>query len=250
MEDFVPKKEGIMNVEETKEFIEKALRKVNEEQINADVQIEESDKLYLWEFASKKECGIELETVRINAEEITNPTFEQKLSELTDMTDIGINLINYKISNSFKFTWKGQSYNMLINVGSSPYNPTIIKGKFGTLHMEETTHWTSSKKALKKFVDAIKYGFLIPSYSNKLEEESNKIWLIYDDRYKDKKELNKDYGKYIYVIGLSNGQPDNMTILVTCFNFIDSSEGYLKAEHVKGGISKSIIDNTWEKAEK
>ena len=238
-----------MNVEETKEFIEKTLRKVNKEQINADVQIEESDKLYLWEFASKKECGIELEVIKINGKSINDPTLEQKINELVDITDGKGTLINYKISNSYDFSWKGNTYEMLINIGSSPYNITKINGKFGTLHMEESTHWTSSKKALSKFKDAIKNGYLIPAYNNSMQEEPFKVWLIYDDS-KTNKNFNKDYGKYIYVIGLSNGQPDNMTILVTCFNFITSKEHYLKSEHIKKGINKSIIDNTWEKAQK
>ena len=228
-----------MDIKKLNQKLDDAL-KINEEQINADIPIEKSDKIQMFEFAWDGQCGTELKTVKIGERIIHNPSLTQKIKELIKITDGERGMIvNQKVSDAFDFNFEGEDYEMLINIGQSLKTDIDIAPNFGTSHMQEE-HWASSKIALDKFEDATKHGFLMPSYDKKLEEEYNKVWLIYDD----KKELSdKDYGKYIYVIGLSNGEKESVTILITCFDYTTSYEGYVTSKHVLKGIEKAKAEN-------
>ena len=192
------------------------------------------------EMAWSSQCGVELTKVKnYYGKIINNPTLTQKIKELIKITNGERGIIyNQKISNAFNFDFEGNDYEMLINIGQSIDSDIDIAPNFGTSHMKDGQHWMSSQNALEKFQESTQKGFLMPSYDINLEEEYNKVWLIYDDN-KNKNRNDENYGKYIYVIGLSDGSENSVTILITCFDYKSSYEDYITSDHVKKGIIKA-----------
>lgn len=242
-----------MDIKQLNEEIEKVLKNIENTESNntlienalelytvSNLSTKKLNKIDLAEHAWKQECGTELKTVKIGERIIKNPSLTQKIKELIKITDGERGMIvNQKVSDAFDFNFEGEDYEMLINIGQSLKSDIDIKANFGTSHMQEE-HWASSKMALDKFEDATEHGFLMPSYDKNLNEEFNKVWLIYDDK---KKLSDDDYGKYIYVIGLSNGDKESVTILITCFDYTTSYEGYVTSMHVLKGIEKAKAEN-------